>query len=1194
MRQHTHSLRASIWIIALLWMGVGWAEEAPPLKKGVLVLPFQAGEGLAEDQASIGIAVQNVIENMLTLHSDLDECWMNWHLTEIFPREEDFHTYVRGNGDIPTGVQALGFRYLLTGKVHKRAEHLVAAVEFRDRTGSNTHTRDVAVDLPTLQGFRRGVLALLEEVGIPVPAGQHNKVLWTEELPLLAFVLLGQGIEEFSASNGYHEDQGQWNSKPFEEGLTIAPQSYLLLNSLGRVLLTQKNYPQARRQFEQALALNPTGVTAASGLLEVGMELDDERLTEHWTKRIAEIQGRDVNLALIDLWIGRGLAARDQGEMQKAIQYFEQALAISRALGNRASESGMLANLGGTYYYLRQHAKAIEYYEQALAISRAMGNRRGEGGMLGDLGRVYESLSQYAKAIEYFERALGIQRAVGDRRGEGATLGNLGGAYNALSQYAKAIEYQEQALQIHLAERNPQLAGTTLTRLGIVYNFLGQHAKAIEYFERALGIQQAIGDRRGEGATLGNLGGAYNALSQYAKAIECHEKALVILRAIGNRAGEGGTLGNLGAVYGSLSQHAKAIEYFEKALAIQREVGDRAGEGTSLNNLGATYDSLSQYAKAIEYYEQALGIQRAIGDRAGEGLTLTNLMWVQHIQGQPQSAIFYGKHAVNVYQAIRSELRGLTQDLQKNYLTTKKDTYRYLADLLITAGRFPEAQQVLSLLKEEEFFDFIRRDAQQASSLQGRATLTPEEAKAERRYNEIADRIMALGSERAKLTAKQTRTPQEDERLTQLDADLEVANSKFRDVLAALETDLQNSPKGMMRVEQIKDAEALKGVLRALGSGTVALYTVVTEERYAVIVITPDVQVAREYKIPAAEFNQKVFAFKRALQNPQIDPRPLAQELYKILVAPIANDLDGAKAQTLMWSLDGVLRYVPLAALHDGERYLIERYRNVVFTPASNANLNTQPTAQWTGVGLGVSRQHEGFEALPAVPAELNGIIKDRSRSESDGSVPGTVLLDEAFTSATMRQALRKPPPVVHIASHFQFRPGNETESFLLLGDGSHLSLAQMNTWTERFDGVDVLTLSACDTATGGAGVNGKEIEGFGVLAQRKGAKAVVATLWPVADDSTRTLMQDFYRLRQDKKGISKAEALQQAQLALLHGQTEETSPTRTRSASAAVPEGVTQQPDTDKIAPTFTPNPKAPYAHPYYWAPFILIGNWL
>jgi CHAT domain-containing protein len=207
---------------------------------------------------------------------------------------------------------------------------------------------------------------------------------------------------------------------------------------------------------------------------------------------------------------------------------------------------------------------------------------------------------------------------------------------------------------------------------------------------------------------------------------------------------------------------------------------------------------------------------------------------------------------------------------------------------------------------------------------------------------------------------------------------------------------------------------------------------------------------------------------------------------------------------------------------------------------------------------------------------------------KQSGVLPGVVKLDEQFTQETMLTQLRQRPKVVHIASHFQFSPGNETNSGLLLGDGTFLSLAQIKSLPNIFGGVDLLTLSACNTATGGSGANGKEVEGFGVLAQRQGAKAVVASLWPVADRSTKELMQDFYRSREARNGESKIAALREAQLKLLRG---EITVDPTQAAIRQITHEDTKPEEAKR--PLFKLDPKAPFAHPYYWAPFILIGNW-
>ena len=219
--------------------------------------------------------------------------------------------------------------------------------------------------------------------------------------------------------------------------------------------------------------------------------------------------------------------------------------------------------------------------------------------------------------------------------------------------------------------------------------------------------------------------------------------------------------------------------------------------------------------------------------------------------------------------------------------------------------------------------------------------------------------------------------------------------------------------------------------LRELPAGTVAIFTLIGEDKFYAILRTPDAQKAYEYPIKAADLNAKIGAFHQAIQDPKLDVRALARELYKILIAGMADDLRQAKAKTLMWALDGALRYVPLAALYDGNQYLIEQYGISVMTLAGNMHLKDHPDQHWRAAGFGATA------TLPSVAAELAGII---TTAPGDGGVlAGEIKLDTQFTKDVMRQTLLKHYPVVHIASHFNFQPGNETNSFLLLGDGGRL-----------------------------------------------------------------------------------------------------------------------------------------------------------
>jgi CHAT domain-containing protein len=342
----------------------------------------------------------------------------------------------------------------------------------------------------------------------------------------------------------------------------------------------------------------------------------------------------------------------------------------------------------------------------------------------------------------------------------------------------------------------------------------------------------------------------------------------------------------------------------------------------------------------------------------------------------------------------------------------------------------------------------------------------------------------------------------------------------------------------------------LQNLLKGIGQDAVLLQYYITDDKVGMLLTTQGVQLARSTQVSAKELNRQIAEFRRLLRDPKSDTLKASQALYQLLVAPVAQDLEQAGAKTVMLSLDGALRYLPFAALHDGQRYLMQRWNLPMYTSVTRNRLRDAVTPQWQAAGLGVTRSLGEFAALPAVKAEMRSIIK----TAGSGVLPGEVHLDEAFTAQRFKDVSQRPFQLLHVASHFRFSPGTEVNSFLLLGDGQQLTLGDIRTQNYRFDNVDLLTLSACDTGLGGGrDAQGREIEGFGVIAQQQGAKAVLATLWPVADESTATLMAEMYRRRQEQS-LTKIEALRQAQLSLLA---------------------------------------QSRYAHPFYWAPFILMGHW-
>ena len=250
---------------------------------------------------------------------------------------------------------------------------------------------------------------------------------------------------------------------------------------------------------------------------------------------------------------------------------------VAQTTDARLVEGDRLLRYGEHQYQTGQLTAALNSWEQALQIYRAIKNRQREALALNNLGKAYNSLGNSAKAIEYSQQSLAIAREIKDREGEAVALGNLE-AYG-LPVAAGAIEASE-------AE------GDRLIKQGMQQNQTGQFPAALNSWQQALQIYRTIKNREGEGWALGFLGAAYHNLGNYAKAIEYTQQLLAIAREIKHRQLEGTALGILGNTYNYLDNYAKAIEYSQQSLAIAREIKDRLREGIALGTFGAAYNSL--------------------------------------------------------------------------------------------------------------------------------------------------------------------------------------------------------------------------------------------------------------------------------------------------------------------------------------------------------------------------------------------------------------------------------------------------------------------------------------------------------------------------------------------------------------------------------------------------------------------------
>ena len=629
-----------------------------------------------------------------------------------------------------------------------------------------------------------------------------------------------------------------------------------------------------------------------------------------------------------------------------------------------------------------------------------------------------------------------------------------------------------------------------------------------------------------------------------------------------------------------------SYDVITEAVAAAHPVVQEA-QADRLNSQGMFFLNRAQYPEALELFEQSLVIRQEIGDRRGEGESLNNIGYVLESLDYPILAIVYLKQSVSTYEAIRTSNRGLTQESQEAFTEQVASSYRKLADLLLQQDRVLEAQRVLDLLKVQELDDYLGGVRSQATTASG-IDLLPQEASFWANRAGTLARAIPLATELQQLrqTPFPSRTQAENDRIQALELEQGeildqfldfIASEEVQKIIAQLERTVADPEQDV--ITQLNRFPTLQDNLEAIGNA-VLLYPLILEDRLELVLVTPDGPPTRHpVAIPREQLTAKIAEFQGLLRDKHSSPQPLAQELYQLLVEPLETALTAAEAETIIYAPDGPLRYIPLAALHDGKGWLAQRYEVNHITAASLTDLNLRPARQPVVLaGAFQEGRHEvtvGEKSLAFAGLPYAGIEVDLLQE----AFPTTPFYDDDFSRGAI-EPLMNEHTIMHLATHAALLVGSPLDSFILFGNGERLTLEDLKGWRGRLRSVDLVVLSACETGTGSIkDASGEEILGFGYLMQDAGARAVLSSLWPVSDGGTQELMTNFYAALQ-VPGMTKAEALQQAQIALIEG----------NQVDPGSGERFTRIPDD----PAAAERPNGRLAHPYYWAPFILIGNGL
>jgi CHAT domain-containing protein len=881
--------------------------------------------------------------------------------------------------------------------------------------------------------------------------------------------------------------------------------------------------------------------------------------------------------------ISLGHINHDLGEYQAALAFYNQALPLYRIMGDRCGEVTVLNNIGLVYDDLDEKPKALEFYNQALPLSQAAATCGGsQASILSNIGRVYDILGEERKALEFYNQAFQRFRAVGDHSGMTTTLNNMGRAHHMLGEERKALEAYSQAFSLLQFVDDPRLAPTLFSNMGRFYHDLGENQTALEFYNQALPLHRFLGDRRGEAITLNDMGLVHNTLGENQKALAFYNQALLLDRAGNDRRGQARTLNNMGLSYKALGENQKALELYHQALPILRAVGYRRGEATALNNIGSAYEALGEQQKALEFYHQALPITRAVGNRRGEAGTLNNIGVLLASQKQLELAIIFLKQSVNRYEDIRASNRTLPQELREAQSKTFARTYDDLSDLLIKQGRLPEAQAVLELLQLKELREYTRDAGLQKQGI----SLAPAEQAA---FDSLLKQYSTINQFATQIAqCELTRCPQLGTLQTQRDQ----LNTAIGSVLDRLRTTLTSQSLDLSQLNTEQFTSKAQDIVNAQ-PGTVLIYPMVREH---------NIQFLLAFKAGSGDNAAVTF---RAIDGPSIDSTTLfktaqslrqqlsepksdlptlqatSQQLYNWLIKPLEPEINQPNVKHLVFASDKATRYIPLAVLHDGKDYLINKpYTLTTILAASETDPKApRPTGpNLLAVGASVFPNNR---ALPFVDQELNAIV--RTPQSPQGVFPGHQILNGQFDFPALKAQL-PGHNFLHIATHGALDPGNIDNSYLVPGQGAPITKAQISLLSGYgLKNVNLVVLSACETAVGtsakGLNTAGLELSGISYYFMKGGAKSVIASLWAVNDSSTALIMQRFYQHL--NQGQSKAEALRQAQRDLLNLKDD-------AAANQAI--GSLSQANNGLMLGSGTL--PTGYVHPFFWAPFILIGN--
>ena len=917
-----------------------------------------------------------------------------------------------------------------------------------------------------------------------------------------------------------------------------------------------------------------------------------------------------------------------QAQYELALQYSQRALNIrqNEAGGDRKSIVSILNNMGMAYKEMGDIPKAIETFDRALTIARAISNPRSEMLILGNLGYAYSGLSEYSKADDYFHQALDIAEQTNDLGAKGLHLGNIGVNLKKWGNFTKALRYMQEALDIHRQIPSPRDMVRHYANMANIYEIRGDYVQALDLEKKALAISDSIGTRSYTVFILRNLGVAYEKIGDFEEALRYCERALKLAREIPVKESLSSIHLSMGVVHENKGNDRKALQKFKESLQSAQGVGNQEDEIAALTAIGDIHARKKQYSNALKYYNEALTLAKNIGQKNQEGRLYLNMGTVHLEKGDLPTALpFFEKalnegtqmdafdlsyeslggiaaveakqkrydeaiehydQAIEKIESVRERLR--IESYKTTFMESKISIYESIITLLIRLKRFEDAYEYLQRFRARSFLDIL--SPERIDITEGISTERFERYRFwEQKLRETYER---LGNEYDKSEARR------DRRLVAALAD---SLQKIRQEHEKILDEIRLHHPRYAELTGITQPLSLQDVQRkVVQSGMTVLEYFVGPEAVAAWVIQSDTFYCEVLQTKRGELGKMVEQLRQPFKDVKEGKTrnffdvsfdlKLAQRIYERIFQPIEKHL--AKNNQLLIVPDGILHYLPFEALvtriekkpHDPQvhfsryenaHYLIEKYP-IAYAPSASISALERSVGESKKEAVGqllafgnpdygrfkeiVPGDEHKYPTVVTMSLKMSkGLIlaplSDRDvREVSKIMQPATVFLDKEATEDRFKENAARFPDV-YVSSHAivdESRPLYSLIAFAQDDDPKEDGFLHTYEVFNLHLNADLVTLSACETGLGKLS-RGEGFVGLTHAFLYAGARSVLVSLWSV-DESTSRIMKDFYQNL--KKGMTKTEALRQAKMKLI----------KTRDNGIS-------------------------FSHPFLWAPFVLVG---